>query len=131
MSLLLKKQDLNKFDETNPDEVPETELEIKTKIKSPLSTLHYNLTSVFTDNYPAKMPMDFARDMIELYTQKNAIVWDGCGGSGTVARATARLGRRAIYSDVNEKAVDLAVKLAELKDTIQLTITVMMQEPLI
>ncbi|MGI0059419.1 MAG: DNA methyltransferase [Nitrosotalea sp.] len=109
------KKGLVKFDETNDDEVQEAELEIKTKIKSPLSTLHYNLNSVFTDNYPAKMPMDFARDMLELYTDKNDIVWDGCGGSGTVARAAARLGRRAIYSDVNEKAVDLAIKLAELE----------------
>lgn len=111
----MKKQTLKKFDETDSEEVTETEFEIKTKIKSPLSTLHYNLTSVFSDNYPAKMPMDFARDMIELYTKKNDIVWDGCGGSGTVARAATRLGRRAVYSDVNEKAVDLAVELAELE----------------
>lgn len=100
-------------DDSEIIEDTETELEIKTKIKSPLSTLFYNINSVFTDNYPAKMPMDFARDMIELYSEKNNVVWDGCGGSGTVARAAARLGRIPVYSDVNEKAVDLAVKLAE------------------
>jgi len=109
------KEKLKQFDDTEVEEEPETELQIETRIKSPLSTLHYNLTSVFTDNYPAKMPMDFARDMIELYSKEGDVVWDGCGGSGTVARAAARLDRIAVYSDVNEKAVDLAVDLAEIE----------------
>lgn len=81
---------------------------IKEKIYSPLSVLHYNLTFKFKDNYPAKMPEDFARDMIYLYTKENDVVWDGCCGSGTVPRIANQYGRKGLGSDVNPKAVDLA-----------------------
>lgn len=78
------------------------------KIYSPLSVLHYNLRFRFEDDYPAKMPEDFARDMIYLYSKKGYVVWDGCCGSGTVPRIANQLDRVGVGSDVNPKAVDLA-----------------------
>ncbi len=83
---------------------------IREKKYSPLSVLHYNLTFRFKDDYPAKMPEDFARDMIYLYTEENDVVWDGCCGSGTVPRIANELNRIGLGSDVNPKAIDLAIK---------------------
>ena len=80
---------------------------IKKKIYSPLQVLHYNLTFEFDDNYPAKMPKDFARDMITLYSNPGDFVWDGCCGSGIVPRMATQLNRDAFGSDVNPKAIDL------------------------
>jgi len=83
---------------------------IKQKIYSPLSVLHYNLTFEFDDNYPAKMPKDFARDMITLYSKKYDVVWDGCCGSGIVSRIANQMKRKGYGSDVNPKAIELARK---------------------
>jgi len=83
---------------------------IKQKIYSPLSVLHYNLTFEFDDNYPAKMPKDFARDMIILYSEKGDLVWDGCCGSGIVPRIATELNREGLGTDVNPKAIELAKK---------------------
>ena len=81
---------------------------IKEKIYSPLSVLHFNLTFRFQDDYPAKMPEDFARDMIFLYSEEQDVVWDGCNGSGTVTRMANNLGRNGLGSDVNPKAIELS-----------------------
>lgn len=80
---------------------------INEKLYSPLSVLHYNLTFRFLDDYPAKMPEDFARDMILLYSNKGDLVWDGCCGSGTVPRVAFSLERVGYGSDINPKAIDL------------------------
>lgn len=77
------------------------------EIKSPLTCLFYNMQTEYRDNYPAKMHPDFARDMILLYSNPDDLVWDGCCGSGTVPREAYRLGRRAIGTDVNPKAIEL------------------------
>lgn len=79
------------------------------KIKAPLSILRYNLNFEFEDDYPAKIPADFARDMIKIYSRSNDIVWDGFGGSGIVLREAAKLGRHGIYSDINPAAYHLAL----------------------
>lgn len=81
----------------------------KYHIKSPLSVLWYNLNFLFEDDYPAKMLQDFARDMILLYSKEDDIVWDGCCGSGTVPIIANRLNRLGIGTDINPKAVDLAI----------------------
>jgi len=100
---------LKSFD--NPRErkekFPES-FKIARKIKSPLSVLHYNLRFEFEDNYPAKMPEDFARDMITLYSQEGDIVWDGCCGSGIVPRMANKMNRKGYGSDVNPKAIKLS-----------------------
>jgi len=82
--------------------------EIDPKLKSPLSVLWYNLTYEFPYKYPAKMNPDFARDMIKIYSKEGDKVWDGCVGSGTVARIANQLHRKGFGSDVNPKAIDLA-----------------------
>jgi len=82
--------------------------DIETKIKAPLNILWYNVNFKFEDNYPAKMPRDFARDMIELYSKEGDIVWDGFCGSGVVPRMANKLGRLGYGSDVNPKAVELS-----------------------
>ena len=75
---------------------------------SPLQILYYNLNTKFNDPYPAKMPEDFARDMIELYSKSGDVIWDGCCGSGTVPRVANRMERDGIGSDVNPVAIDIA-----------------------
>lgn len=92
--------------ETNP-KFPEV-YTIETKIKAPLNVLWYNVNFEFLDDYPAKMPVDFARDMIKLYSNKGDMVYDGFCGSGTVPRVANELGRIGYGSDVNPKAVDLS-----------------------
>jgi len=77
---------------------------------SPLSILYYNINFHFQDPYPAKMPEDFARDMIKLYSKPGDLVWDGCCGSGTVPRVANRMERHGIGSDVNPLAIDIAKK---------------------
>lgn len=98
--------------ELDESEFPDN-YEIMSKIKSPLSVLKYNLTFLFSDNYPAKMNPDFARDMILMYSKENQIVWDGCCGSGTVPIIASRLIRFGVGSDINPKAVSLAREHAE------------------
>lgn len=95
---------LKEFDEDN--EFPE-KYEIKTTIKAPLNVLWYNINSVFIDNYPAKMPCDFARDMINLYSKKGDVVYDGFCGSGTVPRLARKMERYGLGSDINPKAIEL------------------------
>ena len=77
-------------------------------IYSPLSLLHYNLNFYFEDDYPAKMPQDFARDMILLYSKEGDSVWDGCCGSGTVPKKANHMNRIGIGSDINPRAIELA-----------------------
>lgn len=89
------------------EEFPEN-YEILEKIKSPLNVLWYNVNSIFLDNYPAKMPPDFARDMILFYSKKGDIVFDGFNGSGTVPRMANKLGRIGIGTDINPKAIKLS-----------------------
>ena len=103
--------ELKKFDKikTKKDKFKDA-FEIKQKLYSPLSVLHYNLRFEFEDNYPAKMPEDFARDMITLYSQENDVVWDGCCGSGIVPRMANKMNREGYGSDVNPKAIELSRK---------------------
>ena len=77
------------------------------KLKAPLSVLHYNLRFDFPDSYPAKMPDDFARDMIKLYSHENDTIWDCFCGSGVVPLQASALSRKAIGTDVNPDAIDL------------------------
>lgn len=99
--------ELREFDQ---DEEFPLEYEIETKIKAPLNCLWYNVNSIFVDNYPAKMPIDFARDMINLYSKEGDIVYDGFNGSGTVPRLANKLNRIGYGSDVNPKAIELSKK---------------------
>lgn len=91
----------------NDSEFPES-YTTKYEIKSPLSILYYNMTTIYEDDYPAKMPFDFAKDMILWYSNLGDTVYDGCAGSGTVIRVASKLGRIGIYNDVNTKAFELA-----------------------
>lgn len=102
-NVLKEKQVVKKPKEKFPEK-----FDVIEKIYSPLSVLHYNLRFRFQDNYPAKMPEDFARDMIYLYSKENDVVWDGCCGSGTVPRIANELNRIGMGSDVNPKAISLA-----------------------
>lgn len=77
---------------------------------SPLQILYYNLNTKFTDPYPAKMPEDFARDMIEFYSKPGELVWDGYCGSGTVPRVANRMARRAWGTDVNPAAIEIVMR---------------------
>lgn len=105
---------LTKFDDQKPESDPDKEFpdsyKITDKIKAPLNKLTYNLNFFFEDDYPAKMPADFARDMVMLYSNEGDWVWDGNAGSGVVPREAAKLKRNAIYSDINPKALDIALK---------------------
>lgn len=94
------------------EEFPE-QYQTMNEIKSPLSVLHYNLLFEFKDKYPAKFNPDFVRDMIKLYSNPGDLVWDGCSGSGVVVREALKLGRRAIGTDINPKAVDLSQRHAK------------------
>jgi len=105
LNQLKEKQTIRKQKEKFPDEYT-----IKQKLYSPLSVLRYNLTFEFDDNYPAKMPKDFARDMISLYSKECDMVWDGCCGSGIVPRIANEMNRVGYGTDVNPKAIDLAIK---------------------
>ena len=104
-NFLKEKQTIKKSKEKFPEK-----FDVIEKLYSPLSVLHYNLRFRFQDNYPAKMPEDFARDMIYLYSKEDDTVWDGCCGSGTVPRIANGLKRIGVGSDVNPKAVDLAIQ---------------------
>lgn len=84
--------------------------EIVNEIKSPLNVLWYNLRFEFPDKYPAKMPEDFARDMIKLYSKENDFVYDPMCGSGTVPRIAGQMKRESLGTDINPKAVELALK---------------------
>jgi len=93
--------------EAEPSEFPDS-YDIIDDIKSPLNVLWYNLRSEFPDKYPAKMPEDFARDMIRWYSKEGETIWDPLCGSGTVPRVARREGRNAFGTDVNPAAVQLA-----------------------
>jgi len=99
---LKEKQVIKKTKEKFPEK-----FNIIEKLYSPLSTLHYNLRFRFEDDYPAKMPEDFARDMIYLYSEEGNFVWDGCCGSGIVPRMARQLGRATLGTDINPKAIAL------------------------
>jgi len=102
--------ELKEFHITKQKSKHDYELFEEAHIKAPLSILHYNLNYEFEDNYPAKMPVDFARDMIKMYSHVDDIVWDGFAGSGIVVREAAKLDRHAIYSDINKAAYNLAIQ---------------------
>lgn len=67
----------------------------------------------YIDDYPAKMNPDFARDMIKLYSKEGDLVYDGTCGSGVTIREAFKLGRRAIGTDINPKAIDLCKRHQE------------------
>lgn len=101
--------ELKEFDDGVEEKFPE-EYSTETKIKAPLNCLWYNVNFEFKDNYPAKMPEDFARDMIKMFSNKGDIIWDGFCGSGTVPRIANQMGRIGYGSDINPKAIDLCKK---------------------
>ncbi len=104
-----KKQLKISDEEVDDPEFPDS-YEVIDEIKSPLNVLWYNLRFNFKDKYPAKMPEDFARDMIKLYSNKDDRVWDGMCGSGIVPRIANSLGREGYGTDINPKAIELAKK---------------------
>ena len=82
--------------------------EIIDEIKSPLNVLWYNIRNEFPDKYPAKMPEDFARDMIRWYSNKGELIWDPMCGSGIVPRVATREERKSVGTDINPASVNLA-----------------------
>jgi len=83
-------------------------IERKVIRKSPFSVQFYNFNeSILQDNYPAKMPSQFARDMILQYSNPGDWVCDPFAGSGTTLREAYKEGRLAIGFDINEKSIEL------------------------
>lgn len=55
-------------------------------------------------NYPAMLVPEMVEKIIEDYSEKNDVIFDSFGGSGTVAVCANRLGHNAISNDVNPLA---------------------------
>lgn len=62
------------------------------------------------DVHPAMFPMELAKRVIRLYTDKEDVVLDPFLGSGTTALAAIRTGRNFIGIEMMEKYADLAEK---------------------
>lgn len=58
--------------------------------------------------YTAMMPNWLARDLVYSFSNAGEIVYDPCGGSGTVIIQAAKLGMQVIMSDLSERGCRLA-----------------------
>ena len=84
--------------------------------KSPFSVGYYNFQpSILTDNYPAKLPMDLAEELVLQYSDPGDLILDPFIGSGTTLRAAVKHGRRGIGLDINPDAIDLCKQYPELQ----------------
>jgi DNA modification methylase len=63
----------------------------------------------FFGSFPTLFPIPF----ILTFSPENGVVWDPCGGSGTVGRQSLFLGRSAVISELYEKNVKNISKLLE------------------
>lgn len=66
-----------------------------------------------TIDHPAKMPYSIAHDHIQTWTDPGGVVLDPFTGSGTTGVACARLGRRFVGVEIEERYFDIACRRIE------------------
>lgn len=67
----------------------------------------WKITPVHCKEHPAIFPVELAERVIKYYSFKNDVVLDPFGGTGTTAKAAARLGRRFAIFELNAKYVKM------------------------
>lgn len=58
--------------------------------------------------------IDFAKNVISMFTKKGHVVLDPFGGTGTVASAAIQLGRFGISNDISQSQTDIAKERLEI-----------------
>lgn len=70
----------------------------------------WKITPAHCKEHPAIFPIELAEKVITYYSFKNDVVLDPFGGTGTTARAAAKLGRRFATFEMDAKYVDIIKK---------------------
>ena len=67
----------------------------------------WKITPAHCKAHPAIFPAELAEKVITYYSFKNDVVLDPFGGTGTTAKAAAKLGRRFVTFEMEDKYIDL------------------------
>ncbi len=70
----------------------------------------WKITPAHCKEHPAIFPAELAEKVITYYSFKNDVVLDPFGGTGTTAKAAARLGRRFVTFEMEQKYIELIKK---------------------
>lgn len=70
----------------------------------------WKITPAHCKEHPAIFPSELAEKVITYYSFKNDVVLDPFGGTGTTAKAAAKLGRRFVTFEMEQKYIDLIKK---------------------
>lgn len=70
----------------------------------------WKITPAHCKDHPAIFPSELAEKVITYYSFKNDVVLDPFGGTGTTAKAAAKLGRRFVTFEMEQRYIDLIKK---------------------
>ena len=70
----------------------------------------WKITPAHCKEHPAIFPSELAEKVITDYSFKNDVVLDPFGGTGTTAKAAAKLGRRFVTFEMEQRYIDLIKK---------------------
>lgn len=70
----------------------------------------WKITPAHCKEHPAIFPSELAEKVITYYSFKNDVVLDHFGGTGTTAKAAAKLGRRFVTFEMEQRYIDLIKK---------------------
>lgn len=70
----------------------------------------WKITPAHCKEHPAIFPAELAEKVITYYSFKNDVVLDPFGGTGTTAKAAAKLGRRFVTFEMEQRYIDLIKK---------------------
>lgn len=70
----------------------------------------WKITPAHCKEHPAIFPSELAEKVITYYSFKNDVVLDPFGGTGTTAKAAAKLGRRFVTFEMEQRYIDLIKK---------------------
>ena len=70
----------------------------------------WKITPAHCKEHPAIFPSELAEKVITYYSFKNDVVLDPFGGTGTTAKAAAKLGRRFVTFEMEQRYIDIIKK---------------------
>ena len=85
-------------------------LESKEWTKGEFSKQNWGVWMHSISSYVGRIKPSFAHFLIDIFSEKNDLVLDPFGGSGTTAQVASNLNRNAILCELNPDYVDIAEK---------------------
>ncbi|MGE4267154.1 MAG: site-specific DNA-methyltransferase [Deferribacterales bacterium] len=98
------------FSQTDVYGFMKNDCEYKSAERYPRSIVEFSTDTQKSSLHPTQKPIALYEYLIKTYTNKGDIVLDFCAGSGTLAVAAEKCGRKWVCIEKEEKYCDIAIK---------------------